>query len=112
MNKVRNGLIAITKITPIMMAPLSSPEVIQMLLDAGADVNARDGRGMTALMFACATDKPNLAILRLLLKAGADQRLESAEHETARDWAAKFQQPEVMKLLGATQRWKPRSRRS
>jgi ankyrin repeat protein len=100
-NLVRNGPIALTKLTPLMMAPTSSPEAIQMLIDAGANVNARDGRGMTPLMFAAASDKPNLAILRILLKAGADQDVQSAIHQRARDWAAKFNQPEVMRLLGA-----------
>lgn len=99
--KVRNGPIALTKLTPLMMAPMSSPEVMQLLLAAGANVNARDGRGMTALMFAAASDTPDPAIVRLLLQAGADQEIESNLHERARDWASKFNQPEVMKLLGA-----------
>ncbi len=98
---VRNGPIALTKLTPLMMAPSSSPEVMQILLAAGANVNARDGRGMTPLIFAAATDTPNPATLRLLLKAGADPEIESNVHERARDWAAKFNHPEVMKLLGA-----------
>jgi ankyrin repeat protein len=98
---VRNGPIALTKITPLMMAPLSTPECIQLLLDAHADVNARDGRGMTALMFAAASDEPNLAIMRMLLKAGADPEVKSGINEGAREWAAKFNDPEVMKLLGA-----------
>src|SRR5260370_2565955 len=100
-NMVRNGPIALTKLTPLMMAPTSSPEAVQLLIDAGANVNARDGRGMTPLMFAAASDKPDLAILRILLSSGADQDVQSALHERARDWAAKFNQPEVMKLLGA-----------
>jgi ankyrin repeat protein len=100
-NLVRNGPIALTKLTPLMMAPTSSPEAVQLLLDAGAGVNARDGRGMTPLIFAAASDKPDLATLRILLEAGADPEIESAAHERARDWAAKFNQPEVMKLLGA-----------
>jgi N-acyl-D-amino-acid deacylase len=37
------------------------------------------------------------------LKAGADQRIESAEHETARDWAAKYNHGDVLKLLGSAQ---------
>jgi ankyrin repeat protein len=100
-NMVRNGPIALTNLTPLMMAPLSSPETLQLLIDAGANVNARDGRGMTPLMFATATDRPNLATLRLLLKAGADRNAESNLHESVSDWAAKFNQPEVMQLLGA-----------
>jgi len=100
-NMVRNGPIALTNLTPLMMAPLSSPETVQLLIDAGANVNARDGRGMTPLMFASATDRPNLATLRMLLKAGADRHAESNLHESVSDWAAKFNQTEVMQLVGA-----------
>uniref|UniRef100_Q01VM8 Ankyrin n=1 Tax=Solibacter usitatus (strain Ellin6076) TaxID=234267 RepID=Q01VM8_SOLUE len=100
-NMVRNGPIALTKLTPLMMAPLSSPEAVQLLLDAGGNVNARDGRGMTPLMFAAATDRPNPAILQMLLKAGADRNAESNMHESVGDWAAKFNRPEVMQLVGA-----------
>jgi len=106
---VRNGPIALSNITPLMMAPMSSLEVIQTLLDHGARVNARDGRGMTALMFAAATERPNPAVVRLLLKAGADPEIESKDRERARDWAAKFNQPEIMKLLNAHRPAEPES---
>jgi len=48
-----------------------NPEVIEVLLDAGAEVNARSNRGYTALMCAAWRNK-NPEVFRVLLEAGAD----------------------------------------
>ena len=45
-------------------------EIVELLLNAGAEVDAQDFRGNTALMWA--SHKGNLGIVRLLLAAGAD----------------------------------------
>ena len=51
-------------------------DVVQVLLDAGADIEATDGHpdllstGRTALHYAC--EKEELAIVKMLIKAGAD----------------------------------------
>jgi hypothetical protein len=101
--RVRNGLIAISRMTALMAAaPLASAEVVEVLLKAGANVNAKDSRGMTPLMFAVAADTPNLRVVRMLLDRGADRNLKSAIGESAIDWAKKFNYPEVLALLGAT----------
>ena len=97
---VRNGKIAISNMTPLMTAPMSSPEVVQTLIKAGAKVNARDVRGMTPLMFAVASDNPNLEIIRALIDAGADKAIKSTDNELARDWALKYNDAEVVKLFG------------
>ena len=66
-------MIAISRMTALMTAPTSSPEIVRTLLKAGANVNAQDVRGMTPLMFAVASDTPNLEIIRMLIEAGASR---------------------------------------
>lgn len=46
------------------------PEVVQMLLDRGADPNARDINGNTTLVYAAGSGR--LEVVPLLIKAGAD----------------------------------------
>jgi ankyrin repeat protein len=98
--RVKNGLIALSRMTALMSAPESSPEVMEALLKAGANVNARDVRGMTPLMLAVATDSPNPRIVRMLLDHGADTDVKSTDGERALDWAKKFNHPEILGLLG------------
>lgn len=53
---------------------VGTPDVLLALLAAGADVNAQDAGGRTALMYAadhCLTDS-----VRLLVEAGADATLQ------------------------------------
>jgi ankyrin repeat protein len=98
--KVKNGDIALKKLTPLMLAaPYSSPELIATLLDAGANVNAKDIRGMTPLMLAAASENQDARVIALLLKRGADPDIRSEAGETALDWARKFGDPSVLKLL-------------
>jgi len=81
-------------VTPLLAAAAAAPvELVTALLDAGANVNARDGRGMTPLMMAVATNHQNPAVIRLLLGRGADPSLQSSVGETAGDWARKLSQP-------------------
>ena len=58
--------------------------MIKALLDAGANVNASDGRGMTPLMLAVATNHQNPAVIRLLLARGADVRPEQGRRNSRR----------------------------
>ena len=98
--KVKNGEIALKKLTPLMLAAsYASPELIATLLDAGAEVNAKDVRGMTPLMLAAASENQNAKVIALLLKRGADPNIKSENGETALDWARKFGDPPVLKLL-------------
>ena len=98
--KVKNGLITFARVTALHMAAVSrNADVVKMLLDAGATVDPLDARGMTPLMFAIATDRPNPRIIRLLLQAGASPSLKSLADETAVDWARKFNHPAVLSEL-------------
>lgn len=54
---------------------------VQIHIERGDDLNARDARGMTPLMLSAARDKP--AICKLLLSAGADHRLLTPSGKTA-----------------------------
>ncbi len=86
----------------IMAAPFGPPELIKTLLDAGANVNAKDVRGMTPLMLAVATDHQDAGVIRLLLDRGADRQMKDEAGFTAMDWARRAGQPRGMELLGVT----------
>jgi ankyrin repeat protein len=96
----KSGPIALSRITPLMVASTQgSPELVKALLDAGADVNASDGRSMTALMFAVAKNHQNPAIIRMLVDGGSNATLQSNAGETARDWARKLAAPDALEIL-------------
>jgi ankyrin repeat protein len=97
---VKHGPLAFGKATPLMLAaPYASSELIAALLNAGADVNARDVRAMTSLMLAVASETQDVEVVKLLLRAGADPNVRSASGETAFDWANKYGSPSVLNLL-------------
>ena len=98
---VKNGKLAFKGRTALMMAaPYGSPELIRVLLDAHADVNARDVAGLTPLMFAVASENQDAKVVQMLLEAGADPKLQSTTGETALDWARKYGDPAIIKMLG------------
>jgi ankyrin repeat protein len=67
-------------------------------LKAGADVNARNENGQTALMRA-AWHKKNFEMVSLLLKNGADVNAKNNDGDTALMRAADNDNPEVVSLL-------------
>jgi ankyrin repeat protein len=67
--------------TPSRAAAVDRAGTVRALLAAGADVNARDGRGQTALMKGAAAG--NTDAVQLLLKAGAEVNARDNEGKTA-----------------------------
>ena len=99
---VKNGPLGLGLLTPLLGAvPQGNYETVALLVNAGANVNAKDVRGMTSLAMAVSSDRPDPRIVRLLLAKGADPSLKSKNGETAVDWANKYQNPEVLDALGA-----------
>jgi ankyrin repeat protein len=97
---VKNGPIALTHMTPLMMAsPFGQSDTIAALLQAGARVNDVDVRRMSPLMLAIATDHAKPATVRQLIAAGAEVNGKDQNGESVLDWARKFKQPEILSLL-------------
>lgn len=70
-------------------------EIAKMLADKGADVNAQDLNGFTALDEAIYSAEP--AMVKLLLNHGAD--VNAIDKDSAVSWAAKMHQTEIVHLL-------------
>jgi ankyrin repeat protein len=98
--RVKNGAIALGMYTPLLLAAsFASPAAVKLLLDAGAKPNVQDVRGMTPLMLAVSSDRADPGVIRLLLDHGADPGLQSKLGESSLDWARKFGNLDIMKLL-------------
>jgi ankyrin repeat protein len=107
LDTAKNGPLALGFLTPLLAAvPQGSYETVELLVNAGANVNARDARGMTPLALAITSDRPEPRIVRLLLAKGADPDIKCKTGETALDWANKYHNPEVLSALD-TPRAKP-----
>lgn len=79
----------VTDRTPLMYACRAGQiDAAQLLLTAGADINASNANGTTALMYAktAAVGSGNVALLELLLDAGADLNARDATGRTALDY--------------------------
>ncbi|XP_074882110.1 ankyrin repeat domain-containing protein 22 isoform X3 [Buteo buteo] len=71
--------------------------LIKMLLRAGADVNATDFSGNTALHYAC--EMKNQAVIPLLLEAHADTSVKNQDGETPLDIARRLQFHNIESML-------------
>jgi len=70
-------------------------DIVKLLIDAGADINAKDNDDITALLWACSGGY--LEIVKLLLEAGADPNIQDNEGYTALMWVSTYL--EIAKLL-------------
>jgi excisionase family DNA binding protein len=73
------------------------PDEVRALLAAGADANAKDAEGWTALMLV--TVKGHLDVARELLKAGADLNARNQKGWTALRFAVSMDDAEALRLL-------------
>lgn len=97
---VKHGKIALTNVTPLICAAAhGSVDLVRAYLHAGANVNAQDGRGMTPLMVAAASENQDANVIKLLLEAGADPNAKDVHGESVLDWAAKIGSPSTNRLL-------------
>ncbi len=89
-----------TGVTPLHYAAAFGPlESVQMLLKAGAKVNAQDDRRLAPLSFAVATEYPSLSIVRALIRAGAEVNTPDNFGDTPLDWAEKFANSRIIAEL-------------
>lgn len=99
--KIQTGTVEFGGWTPLLMsAAFGPPEAVNVLLDAGARIDAQDYRGFTPLMLAAGTDRYDRRTINMLLAHGADLRPTNHDGETALTWATKFADPEVIRALG------------
>ena len=86
------------------VAGQASLELLTLLLEAGAEVNARQRGGFTPIL--ATAQNGDLAATRLLLERGADPRARSDDGQTALSCALEGGQEDVARLLrehGATE---------
>ncbi len=101
-----------TKVTPLHSAAAGGhTKIVRLLLDSGADPNARQQGDFTPLH--AAAQNGNLEMMRLLLFRGADAEARTAEGKTPMDYAGESGKPQAVKLLNdqITKRMRGRKKR-
>ena len=68
--------------TPLHLAIFSGQEIVNLLLDHGADINLVDNKGRTALHSLVAKVRPNPQLIKLLVERGADPTIQDKYGET------------------------------
>ena len=84
--------------TPLIMASYTGHlDIVQYLLETGADINAQDSMGNTALMGICF--KGSVDIATLLVNRGADVNLKNVNADTALKFASTYGHQDIVELL-------------
>lgn len=74
--------------------------LVEALLGLGADVNARDSRGRTALMYAAGGDAATSKLIHYLVAKGAEAAAKDVRGDTALDLARQRGRREIILALG------------
>ena len=83
-------------------AAFGSVEMVRLLVEKGADVQAADSRGYTALMRAAISYEPGAAkVVEYLLAKGADTRPKNETGDTALSFALRFGETPIVAMLRA-----------
>jgi ankyrin repeat protein len=77
----------LTRAAVVLAPPLGDASAVKMLLDRGADANARDPKGNTLLMLAASSDKIATETVNTLIEHGADLNATNPEGKTTLDFA-------------------------
>jgi len=85
------------KTNKVYVGELGQVEVIKLLIEAGANVNAKTDEGWTALM--AAANAGSVEAVELLLKAGANAKHKTRTRETASSRALEGGYQEIIQLL-------------
>lgn len=94
------GLAELGEFTPLILAGGgSNARMVRLLLDHGADVHAKESRGMNALTMAAASEYQDEKTVRILIEAGSDIQTKANDGQTAAIWASKWGNTGVLKLL-------------
>ena len=92
--------VAVVKITPSQLnVAISKGDLakVQQLVEIGVDVNKKDERGKTPLMYAILFKQTE--IVSYLIRNGADYRAEDSNGLTISDYAEKSKSEEIIKLV-------------
>ena len=92
--------VAVVKLTPSQLnVAISKGDLgkVQQLVEIGVDVNKKDERGKTPLMYAILYKQTE--IVSYLIKKGADYRAEDSNGLTILDYAEKSKSEEILKLV-------------
>ena len=74
-------------------------DLVEVLIDAGADIETTDNKGRSPLVAACASYSGQLVIVQQLFRAGAELRTVDAEGQTCLHLAASYGLRDIVRYL-------------